>query len=245
MKPLHELKSFHEHALNEWNATALIMKEAMKDEKDTRQAFVEIVMELSDIAGKDAKKRQNIVKAGSILLHALAEGKWPTTPPPLPVPPKTVDRWKTARRVLLTLLVVVLCAGAFSGGFALNMPVVISHLPRVTTKTPEPSSTPEEVIRQFIDAAHRHDLPAIIALYHPEVRKRLDGYDVDNEIAEELYEYNQQAVRSLETHIESIEEETTAKAIITLRIPNTDKTESGTIHLRKFEDTWYLVDTQI
>lgn len=232
--------------MNEWNATALIMKEALKDEPDARKTFVEVVLALSDMAGKDAIKRQNILKAGNIVLHGMTDGKWPKTPPPLPVEhTKKPDRWKTARRVLLTLLVLLLCAGSFAGGFALNMPMVISHVPRLTTKTPEASSTPEEVIRQFIAAAHRQDKPAIIALYHPEVRKRLSGYDVDLDLVEDLYEYNKDAVQPLETTIESIQEETTAKAIITLRIPNTDKTESGTMHLRKFENTWYLVDTQI
>ena len=246
MKNLHDLKSFHENALNEWNATALIMKEAIHGEKEASQAFVEVVLALSDMAGTDAKKRQNIVKAGGVLLHALSAGKCPTTPPPLPPEPtKKPDRWKGVRRVLLTLFVLLLCAGSFAGGFALNMPMVISHVPRLTTKTPEPSSTPEEVIRQFIAAAHRQDKPAIIALYHPEVRKRLSGYDIDLDLVEDMYRYNKDAVQPLETSIESIQEETTAKAIITLRIPNTDKTESGTMHLRKFENTWYLVDTQI
>ena len=245
MRNLHDLKSFHENALNEWNATALIMKEAMKDEKDTRQAFVEIVLALADMAKQDAKKRQNIVKAGGVLLHALSDGKWPKTPPPLPEQPKKTDRWKGVRRVALTLLVIMLCAGSFAGGFALNMPMVISHLPRLTTTTPEPSSTPQEAIRQFIAAAHRHEKPALIRFYHPEVRKRLSEYEIDVDFAEDLYQYNKYAVQPIETHIESVQEETTATAIITLRIPNTDKTESGTIHLRKFEDNWYLVDIQI
>ena len=125
------------------------------------------------------------------------------------------------------------------------MPVVISHLPRLSTTPPKPSSTPEEVIRQFVEASHRRDIPAIVALYHPEVRKRLNGYEVDDEIAEVLYEYGVEAVRPLETHIESVQEETTAKAIITLRIPNTNRTETGTIHLRKFENVWYLINSQI
>lgn len=246
MRNLHDLKSFHENALNEWNATALIMKEAMQGEPDTRTAFVEVLLALSDLAGKDANKRTHLLKAGNIVLHGMTDGKTSPTPPPLPVvPTKTPDRWKTVRRVALTLLVFVLCAASFAGGFALNMPMVISHVPRLTTKTPEPSSTPEDVIRQFIAAAHRQDKPAIIALYHPEVRKRLSGYDVDLDLVEDLYRYNKDAVQPLETSIESVQEETTAKAIITLRIPNTDKTESGTIHLRKFENTWYLVDTQI
>ena len=180
------------------------------------------------------------------MLHGLADGKWPKLPPPLPPdPPKTNDRWRTARRVALTLLVCILCAGAFAGGFALNMPMVISHVPRLTTKTPAPSRTPEEVITQFITAAHRHDKPAIVELYHPEVRKRLSSYDIDFDLIDHLYEYNKQAVQPLETSIESIQEETTAKALITLRIPNTDKTESGTFLLRKYENTWYLMDTQI
>ena len=68
---------------------------------------------------------------------------------------------------------------------------------------------------------------------------------MDIDLVEDLYRYNKEAVQPLETHIESIQEDSTAKAIITLRIPNTDKTETGTIFLRKFENTWYLVDTQI
>ena len=147
MRNLHELKSFHENALNEWNATALIMKEALKDEPDTRKTFIEVVLALSDMAGKDANKRKNLLKAGNIVLHGMTDGKIYETPP-LPPPteaPKKVDRWKGVRRVLFSLLVVILCAGSFAGGFALNMPMVISHVPRLTTKTPEPSSTPEEV----------------------------------------------------------------------------------------------------
>ena len=68
--------------------------------------------------------------------------------------------------------VVIIGVGAFAAGFAANMPMVISHLPRLSTTTPKPSDTPEEVIRQFIEAAHRHDIPAVIALYHP----RMSGW---------------------------------------------------------------------
>lgn len=75
MRNLHDLKSFHENALNEWSATAIIMKEALKDEPDTRKTFVEVVLALSDMAGKDAKKRQNLLKAGHVVLHGLADGK--------------------------------------------------------------------------------------------------------------------------------------------------------------------------
>ncbi len=241
MRNLHDLKSFHENALNEWNSTALIMKEALKDGPDTRKTFVEVVLVLSDMAGKDAIKRQNIIKAGQVILHSMSDRTSPKMSNPVPVEiTKKPDRWKSVRRVALTLFVLILCVGSFAGGFALNMPMVISHLPRLTTKTPEPSSTPEEVIRQYMNAIHRHDKPAIIALYHPEVRKKLSGYDVD--IADNLYRYNRDAVQPLETHIESVQEDTTAKAIITLRIPNTDKTDSRTIRLRKFENIWYLSD---
>ena len=87
MRNLHELKSFHENALSEWNATALIMKEAMKGETDTRKTFVEVVVALSDMAGKDVTKRKNLIKAGYIVLHSMADGTWPKTPPPPSVKP--------------------------------------------------------------------------------------------------------------------------------------------------------------
>ena len=163
--------------------------------------------------------------------------------PKAPVVSRSV--WRTVKRATLLIAVIGLCLGAFAAGFAANMPMVISHLPRLSTTTPKPSSTPEEVIRQFIEAAHRHDMPAVIALYHPEVRKRLNGHDIDMDIVEDLHEYGQEAVRSLETHIESVEEDYSAKAIVTLRIPNTNKSDTGAIYLRQFQGVWYLLRTEI
>ena len=243
MRNLHELKSFHENALNEWNATALIMKEALKDEPDARKIFVEVVLALSDMAGKDAIKRQNILKAGNIVLHGMTDGKWPKTPPPLPVEQtKMPDRWKTVRRVALTLLVLVLCAGAFAGGFALNMPLVVSHLPKLTKNLPEPSNTPEQAIEQYFKAAYRHDIPAVIAMYHPEVRQHVSE-DIDRlDIVNDIYEYNTQAVEPIETHLDSIQEERTAKAYMTLRLPHSKEQETGLVLLRQFENAWYIMN---
>lgn len=243
MRNLHELKSFHENALNEWNATALIMKEALKDEPDARKTFVEVVLALSDMAGKDAAKRKNIIKAGHIVLHSMADGKLPKTPPPLPPePPKPVDRWKGVRRVSLTLFVLLLCAGSFAGGFALNTPLVVSHLPKLTSSTPEPSNTPEQAINQYFEAAYRHDIPAVIAMYHPEVRQKVSN-DVDNlDIVNDIYEYNKQAAQPVKTHLDSIQEERTAKAIMTLRLPGSDEQESGMILLRQFDNAWYIMN---
>ena len=243
MRNLHDLKSFHENALNEWNATALIMKEAMKDEPDTRKTFVEVFLALSDMAGTDANKRKNLLKAGHVVLHGLADGKWPKLPPPLPPePPKKVDRWKGARRVALTFLVLLLCAGAFTGGFALNMPMVISHVPKLTKTLPEPSSTPEQAIESYFKAAQRHDIPAVLAMYHPEVRQYVSE-DVDRlDVVNDIYEYNAQAIQPIETHLDSLQEERTAKAYMTLRLPHSNEQETGLVLLRQFENAWYIMN---
>ena len=168
MRNLHDLKSFHENALNEWNATALIIKEAMKDEPDTRKTFVEVVLALSDMAGKDAKKRQNLLKAGHVVLHGLADGKWPKTPPPLPPveQPKKPDRWKGVRRVFLVLSIILLCVGSFAGGFALNTPRVVSYLPSKSTPA-EPSNTPEELLTQYVEAVSHKDIQRALGLFTP------------------------------------------------------------------------------
>ena len=243
MRNLHDLKSFHENALNEWNATALIMKEAMQGEPDTRKAFVEVMLALSEMAGTDAQKRRNLLKAGDIVLHGLADGKWPKTPPPLPPESsKKVDRWKGVRRVFLTLLVLLLCAGSFAGGFALNMPLVVSHLPKLTKTLPEPSNTPEQAIDSYFKAAQRHDIPSVLAMYHPEVRKSISD-DIDRlDVVNDIYEYNAQAVEPIEFHLDSLQEERTAKAYMTLRLPHSNEQETGLILLRQFEDAWYIMN---
>lgn len=243
MRNLHELKSFHENALSEWNATALIMKEAMKGETDTRKTFVEVVVALSDMAGKDVTKRKNLIKAGYIVLHSMADGTWPKTPPPLPQESqKKPDRWKGVRRVVLTLFALILCAGSFAGGFALNMPLVVSHLPKLTKSTPEPSNTPEQAIEQYFEAVYRHDIPAIIAMYHPEVRQEVSD-DVNKlDVVNDIYEYNKQAAKPVETHLDSVQEDRTAKAFMTFRLPNSGKQESGMILLRQFENAWYIMN---
>ena len=244
MRKLQDYKSYKENILDEWNATALFLQEVLREETAAARprAFVQSVMSFTIMAGANAPRRANLLKAGELVLSSLHL----ETPPSVPKAP-VVSRsmWRTVKHTALLIAVIGLCLGAFAAGFAMNMPLVISHLPRLSTTPPKPSSTPEEVIRQFVEASHRRDIPAIVALYHPEVRKRLNGYEVDDEIAEVLYEYGAEAVRPLETHIESVQEETTAKAIITLRIPNTNRTETGTIHLRKFENVWYLINSQI
>lgn len=236
MRNLHELKSFHERALDEWNATALIMKEAMKDEKDTRQAFVETVLALTDIAGQDARKRQNIVKAGGILLHALSDGKWPKTPPPLPEPPKKTDRWKGVRHVAITLLVIMLCVVSFAGGFALNIPKVISTLPSISTPA-EPSNTPEEVLQQLVEAVSRKDWQRILGLYHPNARKELRLDSIEYQVEDIADAFEKGVMPRL--RIEGIEQETRSKLFTTI-IVNEQQVEKKNIYLRQFENTWYI-----
>lgn len=237
MRNLHDLKSFHENALNEWNATALIMKEAMKDEKDTRQAFVEIVLALADMAKQDAKKRQNIVKAGGVLLHALSDGKWPKTPPPLPPdPPKKNDRWRGVRRALLTFLVIMLCAGSFAGGFALNIPKVISTLPSISTPA-KPSNTPEELLQQLVEAVSRKDWQRILGLYHPNARKELRLDSIEYQV-EDIAEAFEKGVMP-RLRIEGIEQDTRSKLFTTI-IVNEQQVEKKNIYLKQFENVWYI-----
>ena len=241
MKNLHDLKSFHENALNEWNATALIMKEAMKGETDTRKTFMEVVIALSDMAGKDINKRRNLIKAGHIVLHSMSEGKLPQTPPPLPPEPtKKVDRWKGVRRVFLTLLVVLLCAGSFAGGMALNTPNVLAKLPGIVTEQ-IPTSSPEHVIQQLMAAIIRNDKAAVIALYHPEQRKDLSSYQID--FVDDFQRYTKDAAHPLTAKVESVQENATAKALVT--ISYIDRAETATVRLSKFENQWYLVQFDI
>lgn len=234
MKNLHDLKSFHENALNEWNATALIMKEALKDEPDTRKTFVEVVLALSDMAGKDAKKRQNVIKAGHIVLHSMSDGKLPKTPP-LPPELKKPEKKKKAGRVLLFLLVLFLCTGAFAGGFLLNTPNMLANLPGQLTKA-IPTSSPEQVIQQLMAAIIRNDKSAVIALYHPEQRKDLNSYQID--FVDDFQRYANNAANPITSKIESVQEEATAKALVTISYNN--RAETVTVRLRKFEHQWYL-----
>lgn len=151
-----------------------------------------------------------------------------------------VDRWKGVRRVLLTLLVLPLCAGSFAGGMALNTPNVLAKLPGIVTEQ-IPTSTPEQVIQQLIAAIIRNDKAAVIALYHPEQRKELNNYHID--FVDDFQRYTKDAAHPLTAKVESVQENATAKALVT--ISYSDRAETATVRLSKFENQWYLIQFDI
>lgn len=47
------------------------------------------------------------------------------------------------------------------------------------------------------------------------------------DVVNDIYEYNTQAIEPIETHLDSLQEERTAKAYMTLRLPHSHEQESG------------------
>ena len=71
---VYQLKTYHEHALDEWNATARVLYEAVnlsKVEQERHHTFIKTIMELTEIAKGNETRKENIIKAASIMLAAL------------------------------------------------------------------------------------------------------------------------------------------------------------------------------
>lgn len=234
MKNIQTLKSFHERALDEWNSAALVMKEAISGEKDTHRAFVEILLTLADMAGKDKQKRQNLLRAGDVILHSIAADSTPKmSPTALSELAEKSDRWK---RIALIILACLLCVGSFAGGFALNTPKVVSSLPSTSTSA-TPSNTPEELLQQLVEAIPRKDWQRILGLYHPIIRKDLRANSIESQIADIDRAFKQGVMPQL--RIEGIEYDLRAKLFTTI-IVNQQQIAKKTINLKQFENVWYI-----
>lgn len=103
-------------------------------------------------------------------------------------------------------------------------------------KKRNPTSSPEQVIQQLMAAIIRNDKSAVIALYHPEQRKDLNSYQID--FVDDFQRYTKDTAHPLTAKIENVQEDSTAKALVT--VSYNDRTETATVRLRKFESQWYL-----
>ena len=106
MRKIQDYKSYKENILDEWNATALFLQEVLREESAAARprAFVQSVMSFTIMAGANAPRRANLLKAGELVLSSLHL----ETPPPVPKKPMAFrGAWRTVKRAALLIAVVM------------------------------------------------------------------------------------------------------------------------------------------
>lgn len=247
MMNLHQFKSYHERALDQWNSTAMIIVEAMNTTPKPQrpQMFISIILALSDVAGANQARRNNITKGAEVILNSLLDGSGVPNisiqrTPPLPAPPTFGTRFK--RGVFRTITIVFLIAlaiGSFFAGRASLQPRIASYIPVFKNITIDPEASPEEIVQKFLESVRQRNTQQILALFHPDEIKKRGGF-----IIRETTEMAEEYPKIQEINMLSTDREETAHIIVDFVYRSGD-TETGKFVLQKYHAQWHIMDFTI
>ena len=242
---LYKLKSFHESALDQWNSIAIVLAEASNTvEADKRQtAFIQAVMELTNIAGTDQSRRQNILKGANVFHLAgnptTSKGTQQTSNQGLSNTKRlSKERPSVVKRmanILLKAIIVMILLALLAGSFALGR---FSRYPRFHAFIPptlaslSDNATPAQVVKQYFDASQQGDMTKLMELFHID-KLRDDGDYIISE-SKELAHYLTKVkdINILQDYME-------AHLIIQLTT-YTDEAETGEFSLLKNNGRWLI-----
>ena len=242
------LTSFHERTLDEWNSTAKVLLEATKTVAPAKrlQTFMQTVIELSEVAGKNLPRRHNLVKAGEVVLHGIfyvKDERSEPTPKQNPLPSEEPSLWQTTvtfvRRAFLFLLILTLCAGAFQFGRLSVVPPKAAATATTVTPVSKPEVTADIVVGNYIDAAYEGNMTRVLELFHPDKVKQQGNLIIaeTTELAKQLPQFNE--IKTLK-----VETEETAQVIVSF-INKVGKTRPGQFYLKKDEGQWRLTELDL
>ena len=239
---IHQLKSFHENSLDQWNSIAIVLKEAFNTAPQDQRAqqFLQAVMALLDIAGTNQTRRDNIVKGANVVLQGLVHEteRIPARPEEktTSASPSFGKRLTTLfQRIGVILLILVGIAGAFLVGRLSMHPKIISLIPTVSPAPPSELS-PDKLVQQYFTTNQSNDMSQVLALFSADTVKTRGEYLVRRAT------FLAQTFSSIqEIKILKLETEETAQVMVSV-MNKQGSSQVGEFRLQKDQGEWRLVD---
>lgn len=243
----HRSQSFPEKTLDRWNNIAIFLTETVKSvpSEQRSQTFIQSVMDLSTIANDNQIYRQNLLKGADIVFHGIFH-----TSENHPVPSERLEkqvqlsRWKRftifIRKLTLTILVIILIAGAFVLGKASTQPrITAQNATTSSTAIPKLEDSPEIAIKDFLEAVQKEDISMAMGLFHPNEVKINGRFLIDGtlRLVEDLPRFH-------EINPSSVVTEETALVMMNF-VQQDGKIIPGEFFLRKYQGKWFLVNIDL
>lgn len=235
MRNLRDCAHYRDNVLDAWNDTALLLQEAVAGEAiaDRPRMLLHGVVSLSNQIGASGPRRANLLKAAEIVMASLHLD----SPAPHAAPPKPASTvWRKVKRAALVIGVVLVAIIGFAAGFAANIPSVSSNLPFPSTPA-KPSNTPEDVLRQLVEAIPRKDWQRVLDLYHPIIRKKIRLSSIEMQVHDIAYAFKRGVTPQV--RIEGIEAESKMKVFVSV-IVNEQKVDTELINLWQDGEHWFI-----
>lgn len=244
---IHHIKSYHERSLDEWNSTAIVISEAVNTAPTSQrsQAFMQVVLTLADIAGKNQARRENITRGAAVIFNSLIDGsnvpqivfqKLPSTP----TPPSFGARCKrTTVKVFSTIFVLTLIVGAFWFGRVSVQPRIASLLPITSQISIDQDTSPEQIVQQFLESVRQGNAQQVLTLFHPDTVRKKGGF-----LLSETAEIIKDLPIMRDITILNADRDDSAQVLVNFTY-HSGETETGTFTLKHSQARWYIMDFDI